>query len=357
MAKKKKKKPLKPFCWYCDQIFKDESVLVQHQKAKHFKCMVCNKKLSTVIALAEHSLQMHQVTMNKVPNAIKGRDSLELDIYGMENVPEADKEAMKRRQNGLEEEEDERPPAKRAKTTDGTGSGTNTPLVQGQLPGGVPPPFQQQPMPYMQQGPGGMMGGPILNPYGAPPPWNNYGQPRYGQPQRGMHGVPPPFGNPYAGGMPGLGPGGPQFGQRGGPPPMRGPPVMSGAPVMSRPPVMSGQSSLFATPSTMAPPPVGGPAAPGSASAAPPVASQSAPLQAPAAFAAGARPGQAVQQAKPPAVATPAAQQAPAPIPTAAVTTTPKPPVTGTNYYYGDNTISAEEKRAALGKYRVGVAS
>lgn len=27
------------FCYYCDREFDDEKVLIQHQKAKHFKCM------------------------------------------------------------------------------------------------------------------------------------------------------------------------------------------------------------------------------------------------------------------------------------------------------------------------------
>lgn len=35
-------------CFYCDRIFADEATLIQHQKAKHFKCTVCHKKLSTV---------------------------------------------------------------------------------------------------------------------------------------------------------------------------------------------------------------------------------------------------------------------------------------------------------------------
>lgn len=39
MGRKRKKQEEKVviFCFYCDRIFADESTLVQHQKAKHFK--------------------------------------------------------------------------------------------------------------------------------------------------------------------------------------------------------------------------------------------------------------------------------------------------------------------------------
>ncbi|EDW28739.1 GL18782 [Drosophila persimilis] len=44
---RKKKKASKPWCWYCNREFDDEKILVQHQKAKHFKCHICHKKLYT----------------------------------------------------------------------------------------------------------------------------------------------------------------------------------------------------------------------------------------------------------------------------------------------------------------------
>jgi hypothetical protein len=39
MVRKKKKRDdeLPPWCYYCDRMFGDETTLVQHQKAKHFK--------------------------------------------------------------------------------------------------------------------------------------------------------------------------------------------------------------------------------------------------------------------------------------------------------------------------------
>ena len=34
---KKKRKEIKPWCWYCDREFDDDKILINHQKAKHFK--------------------------------------------------------------------------------------------------------------------------------------------------------------------------------------------------------------------------------------------------------------------------------------------------------------------------------
>ena len=78
------------FITYCNREFDDEKVLLQHQKAKHFKCHICYKKLFTGPGLHIHCMQVHKEHVDKVPNAIKGRDSIELEIYGMENVPEKD---------------------------------------------------------------------------------------------------------------------------------------------------------------------------------------------------------------------------------------------------------------------------
>ena len=32
---------VKNWCYYCEREFEDEEVLIQHQKARHFKCPVC----------------------------------------------------------------------------------------------------------------------------------------------------------------------------------------------------------------------------------------------------------------------------------------------------------------------------
>ena len=62
---KKKRKEAKPWCYYCDREFDDEKILIQHQKAKHLKCHVCHKKLSTAGGMVVHVLQVHKENMNK----------------------------------------------------------------------------------------------------------------------------------------------------------------------------------------------------------------------------------------------------------------------------------------------------
>jgi hypothetical protein len=75
------------YCYYCDRIFDDEKILIQHQKARHFKCNICHKKLSTPSGLVVHCMQVHKEALKAVPNAKPGKESVELEIYGMEGVP------------------------------------------------------------------------------------------------------------------------------------------------------------------------------------------------------------------------------------------------------------------------------
>ena len=87
MGKKKKRSTDKVWCYYCDREFDDEKILVQHQKAKHFKCHVCHKKLSTAGGMAIHVLQVHKETVSQVPNAKPGRESTDIEVYGMQGIP------------------------------------------------------------------------------------------------------------------------------------------------------------------------------------------------------------------------------------------------------------------------------
>ncbi|CAF0954682.1 unnamed protein product [Rotaria sordida] len=102
---RKKKKQTKPWCWYCNREFDDEKILLQHQKAKHFKCHLCHKKLYTGPGLQIHSIQVHKENIDKVPNAIKGRDNIEIEIYGMEGIPEEDLRAHEKRLSGKDKDE------------------------------------------------------------------------------------------------------------------------------------------------------------------------------------------------------------------------------------------------------------
>lgn len=76
--------------------------MIQHQKAKHFKCHICHKKLYTGPGLSIHCMQVHKETIDKVPNSLPNRSNIEIEIYGMEGIPEADlKEHEKQRVGGM----------------------------------------------------------------------------------------------------------------------------------------------------------------------------------------------------------------------------------------------------------------
>ena len=65
MTKKKKATQLDAWCWYCDREFEDEKVLIEHQKAKHFKCSFCPRRLNTAGGLAVHLGQVHKAQPDK----------------------------------------------------------------------------------------------------------------------------------------------------------------------------------------------------------------------------------------------------------------------------------------------------
>ena len=53
MGKAKRKHPDieeilgRPWCYYCERDFDDLKILINHQKAKHFKCERCGRRLNT----------------------------------------------------------------------------------------------------------------------------------------------------------------------------------------------------------------------------------------------------------------------------------------------------------------------
>ncbi|KAJ1360647.1 hypothetical protein KIN20_019673 [Parelaphostrongylus tenuis] len=161
---RKKKKIEKPWCWYCNREFDDEKVLIQHQKAKHFKCHICHKKLFSGPGLAIHCMQVHKETIDKIPGAVPGRDSSQMEIYGMQGIPPGTTRG------------DEEPEAKRDRKDD------VPPMPPGPMPTMPPmmPPFPPFPM---------MPGMPPIVPHGI------HGMPPFMPPPPGM-GMPPvpPFG-------------------------------------------------------------------------------------------------------------------------------------------------------------------
>lgn len=106
MGKKRRKQQLlnklnRPWCFYCDRDFDDEKVLIQHQRAKHFKCSRCSRRLGSAPGMGIHMLQVHKENLTSVPNAIEGRDTLAFEIVGMSGIPER---FHKERQAQLERE-------------------------------------------------------------------------------------------------------------------------------------------------------------------------------------------------------------------------------------------------------------
>ncbi|KAI9602639.1 hypothetical protein H4Q26_001930 [Puccinia striiformis f. sp. tritici PST-130] len=99
------------FCWYCEREFEDAKVLLQHQKAKHFRCPHCPRRLNTAGGLAVHIDQVHKLPTDRIENAMPGRDTFDVEIYGMEGVPANDLADWKRRKGdamGVEPEAQKR---------------------------------------------------------------------------------------------------------------------------------------------------------------------------------------------------------------------------------------------------------
>lgn len=78
----------RPWCYYCERDFDDARVLLSHQKAKHFRCNHCNRRLNTAGGLSVHLQQVHKETLTCVENAIEGREGVDPEIFGMCGVPE-----------------------------------------------------------------------------------------------------------------------------------------------------------------------------------------------------------------------------------------------------------------------------
>lgn len=212
MGRKKRKKGPKPFCYYCNRNFDNEKVLIQHQKAKHFKCPNCHKKMVTAFALMNHMFQVHKESLKKVPNAKPDRDSVDLNIYGMQGVPED----AKRSKSAAEAKHNKKQKVVEAVEDSGDETASPNPTPPSKpapTPSAAPPAISQVP-PAMSQAPpqmnqmyGGMqpnpgMGRPPMPAFpmagrGLMPPHMGGMMPRMdmgrGMPMHGQFGARPPF--------------------------------------------------------------------------------------------------------------------------------------------------------------------
>ncbi|CCX30716.1 putative C2H2 finger domain protein [Pyronema domesticum] len=87
----------RPWCYYCERDFDDLKILIHHQKAKHFKCERCSRRLNTAGGLRVHMEQVHKETLEQVENALPGRESIDLEIFGTEGIPESEVAAHNQR--------------------------------------------------------------------------------------------------------------------------------------------------------------------------------------------------------------------------------------------------------------------
>ncbi|KAL3674392.1 hypothetical protein V7S43_000347 [Phytophthora oleae] len=172
------------FCYYCDRNFDDERVLILHQKARHFKCPTCHKKLTTISGMSIHMQQVHKEILKSIPNAKPDKESADVEVYGMEGVPGTEGTAIKKPR------------------LDAPGP----PMLRGYPVQGVPPPPFIGGRPLPMQFPGGMVPPGVALPPGIggaiPPPPRGFpggvmppprGYPPYaGVPQQWARGVPPP---------------------------------------------------------------------------------------------------------------------------------------------------------------------
>ena len=69
-------------------------------------------------------MQVHKNTIDKVPNALPNRSNIEIEIYGMEGIPDQDLKEHERNRGSVagDDDDDNGPMAKIAKTELGTSS-------------------------------------------------------------------------------------------------------------------------------------------------------------------------------------------------------------------------------------------
>ncbi|KAJ1655144.1 hypothetical protein IWQ61_005050 [Dispira simplex] len=327
---KKKRKQVKPWCWYCEREFDDEAVLMQHQKAKHFKCSECHKRLNTAQGMVVHVAQVHKITVTKVPNALPHRQSPEVPIFGMEGVPQQDLVARQQAQGIGGGGNSSQPANKKSKTYMG---GTSQSAL-------TPEELQQQLAQYQAQRQNaaahGFPGVPPMMPYMSP----------YGYPMSSYPPPPMPPGAPY-----------PAMGQSpypavpgwGGPPPGYPHPPVPGmspysapahVPSLSTPPVVSStgpsSSSIPNAPVELATSPIPSQSFPQAQAQTPPVTTTVAstattvPVTVP-----------------PPNQPTPATERTSIVVAPPSTTKVDKK----MTLVYADNELSVEEKRSRLSKY------
>ena len=78
------------WCYFCDRQFTTEMDLVDHQNQRHFKCVRCGKRMANVYGLCTHTLHVHKTSLVYVPNALEGRDDINVgrNVVGVDLATE-----------------------------------------------------------------------------------------------------------------------------------------------------------------------------------------------------------------------------------------------------------------------------
>ncbi|KAA0168762.1 hypothetical protein FNF27_07112 [Cafeteria roenbergensis] len=191
------KAKLPSICFYCMREFQDETTLVAHQQARHFRCVECNRKLRTLSAMRHHLDGVHKVQLKRVPNAKEGHDDPNINCVGMDGAPAWFMHQL------MAEHGD--PAAKEAlAAVAGAGAAAAAGVPVGVAV--VDPPYGQPAYGGPPHGHAPYGAAPYHPPYGAPA----YGAPAYGAPAYGAPSyAPPAYGGPaYGAPPPHMGPGG-----------------------------------------------------------------------------------------------------------------------------------------------------
>ena len=83
----KGRRVFRPFCYFCEKEYPDETTLVNHQRAVHFKCPFCVKRSHNARGLVSHVEDIHRENITAIPQALSHRRAVDTAVVGMTGVP------------------------------------------------------------------------------------------------------------------------------------------------------------------------------------------------------------------------------------------------------------------------------
>lgn len=64
----------RPWCYYCERDFDDLKILINHQKAKHFKCERCGRRLNTAGGMQKSAMDVYSIA-KLVARSLRAHDA------------------------------------------------------------------------------------------------------------------------------------------------------------------------------------------------------------------------------------------------------------------------------------------